>query len=120
MPSLLNNRSVFVLIFALLLISHFSEAQESAQYFRYFEVTFDETYTVRPDVGNDLFGEKPFEVSVSCIAKNSIIVKVPADYPKRVHQIENDLSYEINKALNSDKIKSLRQLKATDQESFCP
>lgn len=119
LPRLNNYRSIFVLTFGLLFLSVSTAAQETTQYFRYFEVLFERSFDVQSNDHTDLLGEKPFKIHSSCSAKNSIIVKVPADYPKRVYQIENDLRDEINDALNSDKIKSLRQLKATEPESFC-
>jgi hypothetical protein len=112
-------RSTFLLAVGTILFSTSLPAQESTQYFRYYEVKLDQSIRVQTDIRADIFGEKPFEIYGSCDSKNSVVVKVPANYPKRVYQIEEELKNAFSQALKESKITSLSPLKATDTESFC-
>jgi hypothetical protein len=112
-------KSTVFLLLGFFIISSFSYAQETTTFYRYFEVSFEQSIDSQRDVTSDLFNKTPFQLRSACSSRNSIIVAVPADYPKRVHQIEDELKTSLQSAFSSDKIESLQTIKATDLESFC-
>jgi hypothetical protein len=112
-------KSSFFLLIGFFIISSFSHAQESTEYFRYFEIELEQSVHLEKDIRSDLFSETPFQMHSSCSLKNSIIVAVPAEYPKRVHQIEDDLKTSLQSVISLDKIEALHTITALDLESFC-
>ncbi|MFT6996347.1 MAG: hypothetical protein ACJAQ4_000086 [Cryomorphaceae bacterium] len=111
-------KSTFFLLIGFI-ISAFSYAQESTAYFRYFEIELEQSVDLEKDVKSDLFSETPFQLRSSCNSRNSIVVAVPANYPKRVPQIEEELKTSLQSVFSSDKIESLHTITALDLESFC-
>ena len=80
---------------------------------------FEQSVDAEKDVRSDIFSETPFQLRSACSSRNSIIVAVSADYPKRVHQIEDELKTSLKSTISSDKIESLHTIKAMDLESLC-
>ena len=101
------------------LISSFSQAQESASYYRYFEVKLEQSVDMEKDIRSELFSQTPFQLRTSCNSRNSVLVAVRADYPKRVYQIEDELKTVIQSRISSDNIQSIHTVSALDLESFC-
>jgi hypothetical protein len=101
------------------IFSSFSYAQESTTYFRYFEIELEQSVDLEKDIRSDIFRETPFQLRSSCTSRNSILVAVPADYPKRVHEIEAELKTSLKRIVSTKKIESLQTIKAIDLDSFC-
>jgi len=112
-------KSNLFLLIGFLIISSFSLAQESTTYYRYFEIELKQSVDIKNDVKADLLRETPFLIHVTCGARNSVIVAVPADYPKRVHQIEDEIKSSLESVISTKKSKSLHTIKAIDLDSFC-
>lgn len=71
------------------------------------------------NIRSDLFSQTPFQLRTSCNSKNSFLVAVRADYPKRVYQIEDELKTVIQNRISSDNVQSIHTVSAVDLESFC-
>jgi len=112
-------KSAIFLLIGFTIVSSFSQAQETSTYFRYFEIELTQSVNLEEDVRSDLFSDTTFELRSSCGAKNSFIVAVPANYPKRVYQIEEEIKTSLQSTISSDKIESLHTISAIDLESFC-
>jgi hypothetical protein len=112
-------KSTIFLLIGFTIVSTFSQAQETSTHFRYFEVELNQSVNLVEDVRSDLFSDTPFQLHSSCGAKNSFIVAVPANYPQRVYQIEEELKTSIQGTISPDKIESLHTISALDLESFC-
>jgi len=112
-------KSTFFLFVGFFIISSYSQAQEVTTYYRYFEIELRQSVDAGKDLKSNLFGEKPFQIHATCKLKNSVVISVPADYPKRVHQIEEEIKNSLKTVISEDKIESLHTIKALDLESFC-
>lgn len=113
-------KSTIFLLIGFCTISTFSTAQESADYFRYFEVKLEQSVDLEQRVNANLFRETPFSIHSTCSSRQTVIVAVSADYPKRVLQIEEELRITLKDIISTEKIKSVQTVKVSNLETLCP
>lgn len=92
-------------------------AQDSVTYYRYFEVKTPNA-SFRSEMPEDFFSGTSFNLEESCTSK--ILVKIPADYPKRVPAIKEELLEAMRSRSSALEIESIETIKATEVENFCP
>jgi hypothetical protein len=104
---------VFVVIGILL-----SSEGQSQTYFRYFEVEAEESFN--PDeLSNEVFEGSTFEIEATCATRSSLIVRVPATYPKRIEAIESEVLEKLSAQIPAEAIKGISPVKPIEVENYC-
>lgn len=109
--------SLLAFFAAMLIAGIDGTAQDSGNYYRYFEVKTQNT-SLRSEMPEDFFTGTAFQLEESCTSK--IVVKIPADYPKRVPAIVEELTEAMKSRSSAVEIESIEIIKATEVENFCP
>lgn len=95
-----------------------SFGQTSETYYRYFEITTDASVDTE-ELAEGLFENLPFSVEAGCPARSAILIKVPANYPKRVEKTEEEILEKLQERIPPSSVMGIKTIKATEVENFC-
>ena len=62
---------------------------------------------------------KSFSIHSTCSTKHSIIIAVPATYPKRIDAIKSELAQRFKKEVSKSQEDKIRVIKVSDLQSYC-
>ena len=119
MFSLKNSNFAFTLLVIGFLSIHKIQAQDSQEYFRYFELKMKSSVDIDDSSLSEKHAGKSFSIHSTCSTKHSIIIAVPASYPKRIDAIKDELAQQFKKEISKSQEEKIQVIKASDLQSFC-
>ncbi|MEM9050525.1 MAG: hypothetical protein AAGC47_00605 [Bacteroidota bacterium] len=121
-PTMFSLKNIY-LAFTILVISSFSinilQAQDSEEYFRYFELKMKSSVDIEDASLSEKTADYSFSIHSTCSTKHSIIIAVPASYPKRIDAIKDELAQRFKKEISKSQEDKIQVIKVSDLQSFC-
>jgi len=94
-------------------------AQKNVAYARYYEVKLKQSVKLETSSFSEKIKETPFRIHSLCSSHHTLLIAVPADYPKRIPAVKQELAQQFKKEISKFKEDDIKVIKVADLQSYC-